>query len=241
MTAGRKNVGDRDLPRIAEAAEGELPSAPAKARRTRASGLAEFTDKRRRQSRQCLLDAAADQLSEKGYYAVSVEDIARVAGVSRVTFYRHFRSKTDILIELFQRETEQNDPLYREIEKLDYYSTDVVRKWIAGLFEADRPRRNLLNAFSQASRADPGFIPYANRFIQELADALGREIPAFSNSEQKEEGARLQYLEGWLILYEILDQSNQSAVGTGVASDPLVVDILAHRFSTFVKAYSSGS
>lgn len=228
MSSGGKKAGGPDLDHGATT-------------RTRTSALADFSDRRRRQSRQSLLDAAAAQLGEKGYYAVSVEDIARAAEVSRVTFYRHFRGKTEILIELFQREAEQALPMFRVIGTLDYHSTDVVRKWIADLFEADKPKRNLLNAFSQASRADPDFIPSANRFIEEVANTLGQEIAAFSSSNRKDEAARRQHLEGWLILYEILDQSNQAAVGTGVASDPLVVDILADRFSAFVAAYSSPS
>ena len=41
------------------------------------------------------------------------------------------------------------------------------------------------------------------------------------------------------MIYEILDQSNHAALDSGVAADPLVIDILSDRFLHFVTAYSA--
>src|SRR3954471_7256007 len=40
-----------------------------------------------------LLDAIAKVVAEKGYAATSVADVIELAGVSRKTFYEHFRDK----------------------------------------------------------------------------------------------------------------------------------------------------
>ena len=48
-----------------------------------------------------LLAAAMAQFGARGYLAVSVDDIATAAGVSRVTFYRHFSGKEALAVELF--------------------------------------------------------------------------------------------------------------------------------------------
>ena len=66
-------------------------------------GLAAFTQRRKRESRDQLLAAATSLFHDKGYYSDSVDDIAGLAGVSRMTFYRHFRSRAAILMELFER------------------------------------------------------------------------------------------------------------------------------------------
>lgn len=51
-------------------------------------------------NRQRLLEAALRLFSRDGYEATSVAAIAREAGVSRATFYRHFRGKREVLLAL---------------------------------------------------------------------------------------------------------------------------------------------
>lgn len=47
--------------------------------------------------RECLTGALLQLMKEKEFGAVSVGEIAERAGVHRATFYRHFRSKEDVL------------------------------------------------------------------------------------------------------------------------------------------------
>jgi AcrR family transcriptional regulator len=47
--------------------------------------------------RSAIWDAATDLFGEKGYDAVTVEDIAEKAGVSRRSFFRYFSSKSDLM------------------------------------------------------------------------------------------------------------------------------------------------
>jgi len=47
--------------------------------------------------RGALWDAAVDQFAEKGFEETTVDDIARVAGVSTRTFFRYFASKNDLM------------------------------------------------------------------------------------------------------------------------------------------------
>jgi AcrR family transcriptional regulator len=46
-----------------------------------------------------LQDAALDLFERHGYRAVTVEQIAEAAGVSHMTFFRHFRSKERVLLD----------------------------------------------------------------------------------------------------------------------------------------------
>jgi AcrR family transcriptional regulator len=57
----------------------------------------------RKQARDLLLDTALRLFAERGYVGVRVEDIARAAGISRATFYKHFSEREEILAELFAR------------------------------------------------------------------------------------------------------------------------------------------
>ncbi len=72
------------------------------ARRRRAWGKVPHEDRFRSQRRE-LLRAASKIASKKGYQATHVADIVTEAGLSKSTFYEHFRSKEDCFIELHRR------------------------------------------------------------------------------------------------------------------------------------------
>ncbi len=51
-----------------------------------------------------LFDAAADLFREYGYAETSHADISAEADIGRTTFYEHFASKEDLLVQLVQRD-----------------------------------------------------------------------------------------------------------------------------------------
>jgi AcrR family transcriptional regulator len=55
-------------------------------------------DRRVRRTRAALLAALIDLMTEKGYDAVTVQDIIDRADVGRSTFYAHFTDKEDLLV-----------------------------------------------------------------------------------------------------------------------------------------------
>ena len=55
-------------------------------------------------TRNALLDAAKRIFSEVGYARTSHADIAAEADIGRTTFYEHFASKEDLLVQLVQRD-----------------------------------------------------------------------------------------------------------------------------------------
>ena len=71
--------------------------------RTAGLGSAGRPTGRRQQTRDLVLDAALRLFTEHGYLGVRVVDIAKQAGVSRATFYKHFAEREQILAELFER------------------------------------------------------------------------------------------------------------------------------------------
>ena len=72
-------------------------------RRTAGLGSAAGATDRRARTKDLVLDTALQLFDEHGYLGVRVEDIARGAGVSRATFYKHFSEREQILAELFER------------------------------------------------------------------------------------------------------------------------------------------
>jgi AcrR family transcriptional regulator len=58
-----------------------------------------ITDRRVRRTRAALLDALLALMVEKGYEAVTVQDLIDRADIGRSTFYAHFTDKSDLLHE----------------------------------------------------------------------------------------------------------------------------------------------
>ncbi len=59
-------------------------------------------DRRVQRTRQLLQDALVSLIQEKGYEAVTVQDILDQANVGRSTFYAHFRDKEELLLSRFE-------------------------------------------------------------------------------------------------------------------------------------------
>lgn len=54
-------------------------------------------DPRVERSRRVIMEATLDELSESGYGALSIESIAKRAGVGKATVYRHWDNKLDLV------------------------------------------------------------------------------------------------------------------------------------------------
>lgn len=59
------------------------------------------TDRRIQRTRQSLRTALLELIKEKGYDAISIEEITERANVGRATFYLHYKDKEDLLLEEF--------------------------------------------------------------------------------------------------------------------------------------------
>jgi TetR/AcrR family fatty acid metabolism transcriptional regulator len=64
-------------------------------------------EKQRLEREELILQAAEDVLVEKGYYEMSVDEIASRVGIAKGTVYLHFASKEDLVVALFNRDVQK--------------------------------------------------------------------------------------------------------------------------------------
>ena len=55
----------------------------------------------------CIFTALILLMEQKDYHQITITDIAKKAGVSRMTYYRTYSSKEDILIQYFNKVTQE--------------------------------------------------------------------------------------------------------------------------------------
>jgi AcrR family transcriptional regulator len=81
----------------------------------RRRGRPPATRSERDDTRRSLLDAAAKLIAERGYRGTTVNDVVARAGLSKGTFYWHFKSKHDLLLAVLE---ERFDRPVRELAEL---------------------------------------------------------------------------------------------------------------------------
>lgn len=95
-------------------------------------------------------------LEQRPFAEISVDDLAKGAGLSRPTFYFYFASKDAVLVRLFERAITSADPgLHQHAEAL---AVNPDRGWHDGIyafFDALRPHRAVLLAGLAATASNP--------------------------------------------------------------------------------------
>ena len=67
----------------------------------------EQTDLRIRRTHKFLQEAMIELITEKGFDAITVGDIAERAMINRATFYRHYQDKYDLVAKIFEETTNE--------------------------------------------------------------------------------------------------------------------------------------
>jgi len=85
-------------------------------------------------TRERILEVASRLFAERGYKGTSVRDIAAELGIANPSLYYHFKSKSDLLVELLKEPLRRVEIAVAEAEEL---SGDArTRRVIAGMLEA---------------------------------------------------------------------------------------------------------
>lgn len=90
------------------------------------------TDPRIERSRQVILEAVLEELSDRGYGALTIESAARRAGVGKATIYRHWPDKIALIADAFKLLQQQRDPELvtgtprEKLERILRHVADVV-------------------------------------------------------------------------------------------------------------------
>jgi AcrR family transcriptional regulator len=94
-------------------------------------------DRRRRQTRDHLLDAAAQVLSERGYHGASLDEVAAKAGFTKGAVYSNFKNKEDLFLALLDSMREREmEALHQTIEASDIPPASRLEDFVAFMRES---------------------------------------------------------------------------------------------------------
>lgn len=136
-------------------------------------------------ARERILRTAHALFYAEGLRATGIDRVIAEAGVTKVTFYRHFPSKTDLILAYldlrharwmawFRAALERHDAASKGLSVLPA----VMQEWFCGEALGGFRGCAFLNGVSEMGPALPPVVEAARRHKQEMTDALEALLPA---------------------------------------------------------------
>jgi AcrR family transcriptional regulator len=132
-----------------------------------------------------LLEAVGRAVAEKGYAGTTIDDIVRGAGVSKKTFYEHFRDKEDCFVAAYEAASDQLLGRVREAQSTRQGWLERTRagiraylRWIAG--EPALARVFLIEVAAAGPLAAERRVQLRDRYVElmrDLGDDARAEMP----------------------------------------------------------------
>jgi AcrR family transcriptional regulator len=126
-------------------------------------------EEQKKLTRNRLLDAAVTVFAEKAFVDATMEDIARAAGVTRVTVYAHFPGKAEIIEALAERVYDTMDKVYTGLAEIPHWSRTAIRSWLDDAVEQWRGMVPTLRVVRVAGAMAGGrdYTKSRNRYVDE--------------------------------------------------------------------------
>jgi len=161
---------------------------------------------RRARTTQQILDATRDLLAGGEPLArLSINRIVAAAGVSRATFYLHFRTKRDLMAALAGEETQQWTAIVESFLGNPKADRSVLERAVAEAAEAWRTHRAVLSGFIELAEYDKdtrcAWKETVHTIGQSIATAIQQRRPTLSAAEAQQLG-RLIAWAGERILHQ---------------------------------------
>ena len=178
---------------------------------------------------QAILATAERLLQERSLADISVDDLARGAGISRPTFYFYFRSKEDVLLSLLEPLIMRADSEFDgAMERLPADPARTVRNGIKAFFTTFGSHQAVARAGAEALASSPEVRAVWSTFMQRWID----QTAALINAERARGVAPLTIPA--VDLATSLNQMNERMMMATLSaqhpalSEDRVVDTLAH-------------
>lgn len=123
-----------------------------------------------------ITNALFDLLEEKEYQNISITDIVNKAGLSRVTYYRHFKTKEDIVLRFFKI---TKDKFIKQISLNNLDSSQNYELIILGLFLFFKANIKANKCLRKAGLESELLKFLSNEFLENLPVKLDKYVAYF--------------------------------------------------------------
>jgi len=157
---------------------------------------------KRQEYRQEILKAAEKVVSQKGYSAMTMDDVAREAEFSKATLYHYFKGKGEIILQIIESFF---DEIHRElirIQRTETSASDKLNQGIHFYLKFNQDKENI----SRVLMMDPALMQKMKIFIVEEKELTSASDKRFLG---KIKGKRRVILEGVAAILKQGIESNE--------------------------------
>lgn len=160
------------------------------------SGRGTLRDEQKRATRAKLVTSARGLFAERGYAAVTVDDIVAAVGCSRATFYLHFPSRIEILRAIGDEEMGPSSlAYYKDLDRvLDTGSRAEFTAWINRAIDWFDEYKEMLRAWDEAVALEPEFRGAARDGILTVTSAMTKYLARWPEERYDEARLRVELL-----------------------------------------------
>ena len=140
-----------------------------------------------------LLAAGLAEFEERGFQAVTVDDIVRRASTSHGTFYLYFANKSDLFGVLAADALGAMDRLSDEfpVVTADGAGQAVLRKWVTAFCDSYQAHATVIRILSQAEVVGMGAWEDGLKYLFRMADVISMGMTAGAAGGQHGAGGRI--------------------------------------------------
>lgn len=137
----------------------------------------------RKNTKEAIIAAGLKLFSEKGYLGATTREIAKLAGVSEVTLFRHFTNKQNLFISVLQRYSflPQLRELTKELQKRPL--KEALKVIAINFLNELRAKRDLINIIHAEHKRYPEVL---KEYFRNLSDSLITELAEFLRGYERE-------------------------------------------------------
>ncbi|MCV7258886.1 TetR/AcrR family transcriptional regulator [Mycobacterium shimoidei] len=189
---------------------------------------------------QAILATAERLLDERSFADISVDDLAKGAGLSRPTFYFYFKSKEAVLLSLLEPLIARVDSEFDgAIQRLPEDPRRVWRNGIKAFFTAFSSHRAMARAGTEALATSSEFRAVWSGFMQKWIDQTAAMISA-----ERARGAAPDTIPATDLATSLNQMNERTMMATLSAETPAlvedhVVDTLTHIWVTSIYGEAS--
>jgi len=195
--------------------------------------LTELQLQQKKESRDKIVAAANALFARCSYISTSIEDIAREAGISRVTFYKHFKNKLEVAIGILDQYASHMIDDYGSLGRYRDPDTAQIAAWIKRILALWRSQRDSMDTLASLVRQDAQIGARRTRAYTRTIARLGDGIPAFAvaASGTNEEA----HIRAHLLLIELENLCYELVISEWPVNEDMAVNVLAEHFRDFIE------
>jgi AcrR family transcriptional regulator len=194
---------------------------------------------RRTRTRRRILKAGREIFAVRGFGSPRVDDVTNAAGVSRATFYLHFKSLDELVMSVFRREVRWQLRRYHTLTSEIVTNERKLRGWLKRFLASYRRERDYIVIIYRALTINTGHLNFQFATNQEMIEDMARRIPEFALYDQKGEHDEKRRLALYQLMRSLSDVSLHSAFDSWGGDMEFVIERLAGAWIAFANEGNS--